>query len=136
MKCFSAILFFALATVCFGQGAVIGYPPAGKHIRAGKPFTVQLERPDTLTPSTEIAVVISVASCGQRACLPPSDILGLTLYNGSFNPQFHTDVTPGAPPYQNFTVTIPTSFTKGAAQLNIAHFTLVGVRNPSLFETS
>ncbi|KIL55566.1 hypothetical protein M378DRAFT_17828 [Amanita muscaria Koide BX008] len=32
-------------------------------------------------------------------------------------------------PYQNFSVTIPASWAKGAAQLNVAHFTLIGVRH-------
>jgi hypothetical protein len=51
--------------------------------------------------------------------------MGTILFNGSFTPQFDTPAD-GLPPHQNFTVTVPAGIT-GKAQLNLAHFALVGV---------
>ena len=50
--------------------------------------------------------------------------LGTILYNGPYDPEFHG---PGQQ-YENFTVTIPTGIPKGAAQIAIARFFLIGVR--------
>lgn len=40
------------------------------------------------------------------------------------------------PPYQNFTVTVPSSFAAGQAQVNVAHTTLIGVSNTGLLITA
>lgn len=50
--------------------------------------------------------------------------MGTILYNGKFNPQYHET---SQPPYQNFSVKVPTDFTSGNAQINVAHATLIGV---------
>jgi hypothetical protein len=82
---------------------------------------------DTLTGSTEVAVVIGFWHCGGATsiCPAPSDVLGSILYNGPYDPEFHTGVA--KPPHQNFTVTIPSTAQAGKAQLSVAHFSLVGV---------
>lgn len=54
----------------------------------------------------------------------PTDTMGTILYHGDFKPVYHES---SAPPYENFTVTIPSSIKDGKAQINIAHFALVGV---------
>ncbi|KIL61390.1 hypothetical protein M378DRAFT_51915, partial [Amanita muscaria Koide BX008] len=114
-------------TVAFAQSVEIGYPPNGASVPAGQDLTVQVVRPDTLTGSQEVAVVIGLASCTSQSCLPPNAVMGNILYNGPYNPQFQQPNLPPRPPYQNFSVAIPASWTKGAAQLNVAHFTLIGL---------
>lgn len=68
--------------------------------------------------------MIGFASCGSAPCHSATDLLGDILYNGSFNPVYHET---SLPPYQNFTVTVPSSATKGKGQINVAHFSLIGV---------
>lgn len=50
--------------------------------------------------------------------------MGTILYNGPFNPQYHESYLP---PYQNFTVQVPTSIPAGTALIGVAHVTLLGV---------
>ena len=50
--------------------------------------------------------------------------MGTILYNGPFNPQYHETYLP---PYENFTVTVPSSNPTGTALIGVAHATLVGV---------
>lgn len=50
--------------------------------------------------------------------------MGQILYNGPFDPQFHETYLP---PYENFTVQIPSSIASGTALLGVVHVTLVGV---------
>ena len=52
--------------------------------------------------------------------------MGSILYNGPFDPVYHEAYLP---PYQNFTVTVPSSYAAGHAQVNVAHATLIGVSN-------
>ncbi|KAJ7023070.1 hypothetical protein C8F04DRAFT_970561 [Mycena alexandri] len=127
MKFFSSLIFSTLlATTAFAQSAAIGAPADGSSVQAGSNITVEVDRPDTLTGSTEVAVVIGFLSCnGRPACPAASEVLGSILYNGPFNPQFVTGVS--RPPHQNFTVTIPSTFPSGPAQLAVSHFSLVGV---------
>jgi hypothetical protein len=130
MKFFlNAILLSALSTIAFAQSADIGYPPANTTVQAGYPFTVEIDQPDSLTGSTEVALVIGVLSCASRACPPPQDVMGTILYNGPYDPEFRTV---GKPPYQNFSIEVPANFAKGPAQLNVAHISLVGA-GPFLF---
>ncbi|KAJ6461092.1 hypothetical protein C8R45DRAFT_842449 [Mycena sanguinolenta] len=127
MKVLSVLSLSAMLTTAFAQGVVIGAPADGSTVRRGSKITVEINRPDTLTGSTEIAIVIGFLFCGKSPtskCPPPSEILGTILYNGSYQPEFHSG--DAKPPYQNFTVSIPTSASPGKAQLGVAHFSLVG----------
>lgn len=47
------------------------------------------------------------------------------MYQGPYKPKYYQEYKP---PHENFTVTVPPGFPKGHAQLNVAHFALVGVR--------
>lgn len=89
---------------------------------------------DTLTASTEVAIVIGFLSCvglNTPTCPPPSATIGNVLYNGPYDPEFHNNGSlPNKPPYQNFTVTIPASAPAGPAQLSLTHLSLVGVSPP------
>jgi len=50
--------------------------------------------------------------------------MGSILYNGPFDPQIPS---PTEPPSQNITVDIPSDIPQGEAQLNFAHFFMIGV---------
>ena len=82
---------------------------------------------NSLTGSTEVAIVVSLATCNGHGCLDPQDLLGPTLYKGGFNPQYPDHPTPLNVPQQNFTVTVPETFPSGQAVLSVVHLSLVGV---------
>lgn len=167
MKFFTALVSLGLAAVAAAQSIAIGAPADGTSVSAGQDLTVQVERPvrrsfplrravtdshnvfhpptipmpfnkqDSLTGSTEVAIVISVAPCSSsniESCPDPSGRLGSTLYSGSFDPEFPTS-SPGSTangyngPQQNYTVTIPSNgLTSGnLALLSVVHLSLVGV---------
>lgn len=50
--------------------------------------------------------------------------MGQILYNGPYDPQYHEPTTP---PYENFTVQVPSSASAGTALIGVAHVTLIGV---------
>ncbi|KAJ7202017.1 hypothetical protein GGX14DRAFT_463554 [Mycena pura] len=135
----SVVLSAALVASAFAQGVVIGAPADGATVHAGENITVEVDRPNTLTGSTEVAVVIGFQVCGDSpaSCPSPDDVMGTILYNGPYNPTFHTDTAPGfKPPYENFTVTVPAFAPEGRrAQLNLAHVTLVGAGQFAVLET-
>ncbi|KAJ7434517.1 hypothetical protein B0H11DRAFT_1757567 [Mycena galericulata] len=131
MKFFSSLVMSAmLATAAFAQNVDIGAPADGATVTPGTNITVEVDRPDTLTGSIEVAVVIGFLSCvpfNAQTCPPPSEIIGQILYNGPYDPEFRTGPgLPNKPPYQNFTVAIPASAPTGPAQISVTHFGLVG----------
>ena len=89
---------------------------------------------DTLTGSTEIGIAISLQHCTQNPCEDVTERLGDTLFAGPFNPQFQPP--DNGPPFQNYTVTVPSGFPTGLAALSVTHATLIGVRPKTLFSTS
>ncbi|KAJ3736607.1 hypothetical protein DFJ43DRAFT_1149683 [Lentinula guzmanii] len=137
MRFFSALFSLAIATTSVvSQSANLGAPADMTQVAAGSDFTVMVDRPDTLTGSIEVAVVIALLSCASNPCPGPSAELGTVLYNGPFNPQFTTEPgTTNLPPHENFTLTVPSSFTKGNAQLGVAHVYLLGASVSPELET-
>ncbi|KAF7304346.1 hypothetical protein HMN09_00836500 [Mycena chlorophos] len=128
MKLLASLAAFAclLPLGALAQNTAIGYPPANTTVSPGSNITVEVDRPNSLTGSQEVAAVLGVVSCaGRPVCPDPTDVMGSILYSGPFNPQYQTNAQ-GLPPHQNFTVTIPATIAKGPAQLNLAHFSLVG----------
>ncbi|PPR04730.1 hypothetical protein CVT26_012865 [Gymnopilus dilepis] len=113
------------STTVLSQRIAIGFPYDGAAVTAGSNITVEVDRPDTLTGSQEVAVVIGINSCRNTTCIPPDEILGSILYDGGYNPQFASNA-PTKPPHQNFTVNIPSNLEKGLAQLAVFHVSLVG----------
>ncbi|GFF52083.1 hypothetical protein IFM46972_09450 [Aspergillus udagawae] len=124
------ILF--LAATASAQNVGIGLPSAGENLTPGSSTVVQIQRPNSLTGSQEIAVAIGLSSCADSKCYAPEDVMGTILYNGPFKPEYHES---SQPPYQNFSVNIPESIGKGKAQLNIAHVSLVGAGPFPFMET-
>ncbi|KAJ3715160.1 hypothetical protein FB446DRAFT_317801 [Lentinula raphanica] len=129
-------LLVAAATSVLAQSANIGAPADMTQVAAGSDFTVMVDRPDSLTGSTEVAVVIGLLSCASSPCPGPSAELGTVLYNGPFDPQFTTEPgTTTLPPHENFTLTVPSNFAKGNAQLGVAHVYLLGASVSPEMET-
>ncbi|PPQ78749.1 hypothetical protein CVT25_010752 [Psilocybe cyanescens] len=108
------------------QSAVLSYPRDGTKVQAGSKLTVEVDRPNSLSGSTEVAVVIAVNSCNNGVCASPQAILGQILYNGPFNPQYQSSAIGYQIPGQNFTVTLPSDLGKGPASLNVFHVALYG----------
>jgi len=131
MKLLSVILLLAFPILSLAQAVTIESPPAGASIAQGESFTVQIARPDTLTGSIEVSVAIGVVSCASRPCstFTTTQDLGSVLYYGPYTPELYGGRTPE---YENFTVSLPSGFSLGAAQINVAHFSLLGL-GPSLF---
>ncbi|KAJ5438447.1 uncharacterized protein N7458_009445 [Penicillium daleae] len=130
MNSFVSLALFVGAALA--QSAQIGLPAAGQQLSKGSDVVVQVQRPDTLTGSTEMAVAIGISSCATQACPQSDEFMGTILYSGPFKPEFHEG---NLPPYQNFTVNVPPSFTAGNAQINVAHATLIGASQYPLLET-
>lgn len=128
----SVLSLALLAASALAQGAAIGYPPQGLSVSPGSSLAVQVERPNSLTGSEEVAVVIGIQSCPGTPCISPAGYMGQILYNGPFNPQYHETYNP---PYENFTVQIPSSIASGTALLGVVHVTLVGAGLYPLLET-
>ncbi|KAK2460444.1 hypothetical protein APHAL10511_007609 [Amanita phalloides] len=127
MKFFSSVLvtFFALATLVCAQDVYIGYPPAGKRVHPGEHLPVEIAQPISIQGSWNVGVAIGISSCvpdNNPPCQPASNGVGYVLYAGSYKPELHSR----PPRYQNFTVEIPTWYTKGPAQLNVAYAGLFG----------
>jgi hypothetical protein len=122
MNFFVSLALFAGSALA--QNAGIGLPTAGQKLTKGSDIVVQVQRPNSLTGSTEMAVAIGISSCATRPCNPPDEFMGTILYNGAFKPEYHET---SLPPYENFTVTVPSDFAVGNAQINVAHATLIGV---------
>ena len=143
----SLFALFLFATAVFAQSAFIGLPAYNQTASPGSNIIVQVQRPvglatlhlpperitdyalcfvsqNSLTGSEEVAVVIGLQSCPDRPCTPPSGFMGTILYNGPFSPVYHETYLP---PYQNFTVQVPSSFGAGTALIGVAHVTLIGV---------
>ncbi|KIM40879.1 hypothetical protein M413DRAFT_72371 [Hebeloma cylindrosporum] len=121
----ASLISSLLIGTAVSQGIAIGFPKDGASVAAGSRITVEVDRPDTLTGSTEVAIAIGINSCHNMACIPSGDVFGSILYNGPYNPQFQTGAT-FKPPHQNFTVLVPSSIAKGPAQLGVLHVSLVG----------
>ncbi|KLO18608.1 hypothetical protein SCHPADRAFT_819719 [Schizopora paradoxa] len=118
----------ALAASAFAQSVSIAGPTAGQDLNAGQGATVIIQKGDSITPSTEIGVAISLHHCTQSPCEDATQALGTTLYSGPFNPQRPTG-SPGlasGAPFQSFGVTIPQDFAKGDAVVSVVHSSLIG----------
>ena len=101
-------------------------------IRSLRPNQLISVLQDFLSSSKEVSVAIGINPCSPSSCLPPSEILGRPLYSGPYHPRYDSD-KPFLQPYQNFSVTIPTTIPKGRANIGVAHFTLVGVHLVQLY---
>ncbi|KAJ4491512.1 hypothetical protein C8J55DRAFT_282245 [Lentinula edodes] len=125
---------FALTHMALAQNVFIGQPADGSTISAGSNLTVRIDRPDTLSGSTEVALVMGIWPCNNFPCPGPSNIIGTILYNGPYKPQFSVPSN-SLPPHENFTVSIPEGFVKGVTQFGVAHVALIGAGQAPFLET-
>ncbi|KAI0061550.1 hypothetical protein BV25DRAFT_1916897 [Artomyces pyxidatus] len=133
MKFSLTTVLASIAAAASAQTINIGLPTAGTSVTPGSSITVQANRPNSLSSSQEVAIVISMLECS-GPCPDPADRLGTTLYSGSFNPQYPAHPRPQDQPQQNFTVTVPSYFTAATAQLSVVHLSLIGAGPVPLFE--
>ncbi|KLO10764.1 hypothetical protein SCHPADRAFT_906568 [Schizopora paradoxa] len=123
MKAVFAVL--ALAASAFAQGIAIFSPAAGQNITAGNGVEVVVQKPDSLTGSTDIGVAVLIQHCTQNPCEDVSQDLGTVFYAGAFTPTRQQGVADGQPA-QQFFASVPQSFPKGPAVLSVPHSVLVG----------
>ncbi|KAJ5467508.1 hypothetical protein N7475_005260 [Penicillium sp. IBT 31633x] len=126
---FSIALFFISA---FAQRASIGLPAEEQHINSGKDVVIQIQRPNSLSGSKEMGVAIGLSSCQSSPCRNADEVLGTILYNGPFNPKYHEN---SLPPYENFTVRVPSDAVSGRSQINVAHAALIGAGPAAFLES-
>ncbi|KIK52085.1 hypothetical protein GYMLUDRAFT_233762 [Collybiopsis luxurians FD-317 M1] len=121
----SNLLFlFTLFFTAFSQTITILSPPAGTEVSPGQDVTVQLAFPNSLTGMEHISAVIGMINCAGATCpTDATDTLGIPLFMGNYTPQFHEG---NLPPYQNFTVTTPSTLAAGTNMITAAQFMLVG----------
>ncbi|TCD68507.1 hypothetical protein EIP91_010563 [Steccherinum ochraceum] len=120
-----ALAVFAISATA--QSITIAAPTDGSTVTAGQAITVDIARPNTLSPSQEVSVAIGLLNCGKScAGIDPSQRFGEILFAGPYAPTQQPSGPDHIDFYQNFTVTIPQSFAGSQASLNVAHFNLIG----------
>ncbi|KZT63970.1 hypothetical protein DAEQUDRAFT_741611 [Daedalea quercina L-15889] len=117
----------ALALATAAQNINIALPTAMTTVNPGDNITVQVEKGDSLTGSTEVGIAIALKSCsgytGGCDVIDISEVLGTPMLISQWAPTYHSDQWY---PYSNFTVTIPSTFQSGQAILSATHLSLVG----------
>ncbi|KIJ65680.1 hypothetical protein HYDPIDRAFT_27672 [Hydnomerulius pinastri MD-312] len=125
-------LLASCVTLAASQSIQIGAPADGSTAAQGSTITVQVDRPNFNSQSTEVAVVIGFYPCFDTEPLSCPSVarngIGAVLYNGPFNPQYPNPNPDDLPPLQSFNVTIPTWQT-GPAVLSVTHFAFLGALN-------
>ncbi|KAK7435365.1 hypothetical protein VKT23_019719 [Stygiomarasmius scandens] len=134
-----ASAFFFATSGALAQFARIGFPTEGASVPAGSTLSVDVVRPlfdaqGNVIVSSEVGIVLGITSCptNPQDCIDPAKTLGTMLYNGDFYPVFGD----GAEPNVNITIQIPDDTPKGAAQLNLGHFFLLGAEFSPQVESS
>ncbi|KAI1794788.1 hypothetical protein LXA43DRAFT_86615 [Ganoderma leucocontextum] len=129
----------ALAASAVAQRIQIGAPKNLAQVKPGSKITVEVDRPNSLTGSTEVAIAIGLWPCGgpkgtsKCASTDVSQVLGNVVYTGSFKPEYDSKA-PTKPPHQNFEITVPSTFSSGQVSLGIAHLSLVGAGASPFYE--
>ncbi|KAI0333489.1 hypothetical protein GY45DRAFT_1319440 [Cubamyces sp. BRFM 1775] len=123
MKAIYAVLFFVAAA--FAQSVTILSPTVNTTLSPGDSFVVDVDKPDSLSPSYDVAVAIGLQSCGAAPCaaLASAGILGTILFDGEYKPQLRPN---SSDVFQNYTVQVPSTMESGPALLTVARFYLLG----------
>ncbi|PIL26999.1 hypothetical protein GSI_10138 [Ganoderma sinense ZZ0214-1] len=135
---------FAIALVAFAASALaqhieIGTPKNSAKVKAGSKITVEVNRPNSLSGSTEVGIAIGLWPCGgpkgtsKCASVDVSQVLGTVVYTGSYKPAYDS-AQPSKPPHQSFEITVPSSFSKGEVSLGVAHLSLIGAGSEPVYE--
>ncbi|KLO10778.1 hypothetical protein SCHPADRAFT_502804 [Schizopora paradoxa] len=123
MKTVFAVL--ALAASAFAQSIAIFSPTPGQSIIAGNGGEVVVQKPGSLTGSTDIGVAVLIQHCTQNPCEDVSQDLGTIFYAGAFTPTVQRGVADNVP-FQQFFASVPQNFPKGPAVLSVPHSVLIG----------
>ncbi|KAH9925403.1 uncharacterized protein BXZ73DRAFT_79062 [Epithele typhae] len=126
MKTFFALACFAAAAAA--QRIAIGAPASMSTVAAGSNITVEVDKPNSLSGSTEVGLAIGVLPCGSSPCssINVTQFLGNIVYSGSFDPQYDSS-DPSKPPFQNFSIEIPSTATSGQQlSIGVVHLSIVG----------
>ncbi|KAI0780687.1 hypothetical protein BD413DRAFT_600239 [Trametes elegans] len=128
---FAALSFVAAA---LAQSVTILSPTTNTTLARGSTFVVDVDKPDTLSPSTDVSVVIGLVSCASASCsdMAAGGILGNILYKGDYTPQPRPN---SSHLFQNYSIVVPDSLQTGPAVLNVAHFYLLGAGPGPTLET-
>ncbi|KAI1794786.1 hypothetical protein LXA43DRAFT_1058812 [Ganoderma leucocontextum] len=124
----SVFAFLALLASAYAQGIKIAAPAENSHVVATKRVLVEVERPNSQTPSADVAVIIGLRSCapsGDCDAIAESGTLGTILHKGTYDPISRTG---GGGMYQNYTVLVPDTLGTGSALLSVAHFYAGGLQ--------
>ncbi|GJE93148.1 hypothetical protein PsYK624_093070 [Phanerochaete sordida] len=137
MKYFAVVA--ALAASALAQTIAIASPAANSTVYPGQWLTVEVDKPNSLSASIEVALVLSMAPCPPAGCTDPSydpaARLGAILYNGPFSPVLHPEAS-GRPPYEDFSVQVPSAFVVGEQVALIAtHAAMIGAGPEPFMET-
>ncbi|KAF8623297.1 hypothetical protein AX17_007469 [Amanita inopinata Kibby_2008] len=116
---------FALAVAGVAQSFLIGYPPPGAKIHTGRNFTVEIVVPNSIQGPIDVGIAIGLNPCGHNPCPGPQLAVGHVLYSGLFKARLPSS-GPYKPPFENFTLEVPSTFPKGHAQLNVVYCGLFG----------
>ncbi|KAI0647294.1 hypothetical protein C8Q79DRAFT_1000244 [Trametes meyenii] len=130
----SALSLLTFVTAASAQSVTILAPMANASLSPGNTFVVDVDKPDTLSPSYDVSVAIGLQSCASTSCttLASSGILGNMLFAGGFSPQLRPN---SSHVFQNFSVQVPSTFQRGPAVLTVAHFYLLGAGATPAIET-
>jgi len=129
MKFFTTIISTALCLgAAIAQTINIASPLPGDSVQTGKDTVITVVRPNSLTGSIYVGLVIGIAHCPVGMCPPANQTTGTVLYNGDYNPQYATGAEQLGP-HQNFTVTIPSDFDTEDAMITATLLQLTGASN-------
>ncbi|KAI0362389.1 hypothetical protein OH77DRAFT_1416647 [Trametes cingulata] len=129
-----AITALSFAAAAFAQSVTILSPAPGTILSPGSTFVVDVDKPDTLSPSYDVSVAIGLESCGETPCsqLASAGILGTVIHAGDYTPQLRPN---SSHLFQNFTVQVPSAMQTGPAVLTVGHFYLLGAGASPAVET-
>ncbi|KAJ8453895.1 hypothetical protein ONZ51_g13341 [Trametes cubensis] len=132
MKTIYAVLFFVVAALA--QSVTILSPTINTTLSPGDNFVVDVDKPDSLSPSYDVSVAIGLQSCGAAPCaaLASAGILGNILYTGDYRPQLRPN---SSDVFQNYTVQVPSTMATGPALLTVARFYLLGAGASPVIQT-
>ncbi|KAF8844282.1 hypothetical protein BDN67DRAFT_978187 [Paxillus ammoniavirescens] len=117
----SIALFVSTA---LAQGITIVSPVPGSTVTSGSSITIRVGTNIFIENLETIGIAIGLQSCPNGSgCSTADQGIGTILYTGPFNPLLGPEYYG---PYQDFTVTIPSSTPAGQANLAAADFYLVG----------
>ncbi|TDL16216.1 hypothetical protein BD410DRAFT_795550 [Rickenella mellea] len=126
-----SLLFVTLASAlsAFAQFN-IALPTPGQTLHPGQSFTVRVEKLDVLSLTTEVGIAIGLSN-GQPVMgfEDASHNMYTILFAGPFSPQ--PESPGGTTLFQDYSVTVPSSFTPGESVLNVGRAALFG-RGPYL----